>query len=142
MATLWQCCRCVDGPMKMVNHPICSKCGHRPCKNCKKDGDIVILGSRRTAAVRAYDHTNAYRANPGTNIPPNHSVRESVPATYSVDPNSAQARKRMRLGSRPGPSLRGWWVCHKCDSMNNPELCQGRCTICNHTKCNQCRSAR
>ncbi|OOF94706.1 hypothetical protein ASPCADRAFT_208367 [Aspergillus carbonarius ITEM 5010] len=37
-------------------------------------------------------------------------------------------------------SMAGWWTCCNCDQMNNPALTSGRCTVCSHSKCCDCKA--
>ncbi|KAJ5381661.1 uncharacterized protein N7496_004089 [Penicillium cataractarum] len=32
----------------------------------------------------------------------------------------------------------GWWSCHNCGNMNNPDLAPERCSNCPHYKCADC----
>lgn len=41
----------------------------------------------------------------------------------------------------PRPSMAGWWYCHRCNNLNNPALCGGRC-LCGHGRCESCRAAQ
>lgn len=134
----WQCHLCHAGPYTCTITPACTEvlsdnrpCGHRMCPKCKKDNDIPNpLGTAASRSFRTRAMTIDVSAMPRT-----------VPGMAPRGTKIARGRglyhqPALRLSSRP--SMAGWWKCSKCDSINNPRLSAGRCTICNHTKCGSC----
>jgi hypothetical protein len=134
---IWLCHECGAGPHLCKTTPACTgvrngiQCGHKVCKDCKKNGDIpstmgtVVLRSPPTAAGT-------------TDL---NAMRRTVPAMAPRGNKRARDRGQyhqpaLRLGS--GPSMAWWWTCCR-GHMNNPALTDGRCTICSHKKCGTCR---
>jgi hypothetical protein len=46
-------------------------------------------------------------------------------------------QRTTRRGVMPPFNL--WWICSACKNMNNPDLTAGRCSVCGHMKCADCR---
>jgi hypothetical protein len=139
---IWQCHVCGAGPHILAIATSCTgvrsdnrQCGHRMCPTCKKDNNIP--NPMGTAASRSL-RTRA------TMIDVN-AVPRTVPSMVPRGTKSARGRglyyqPALRLSSRP--SMDGWWTCSVCGNMNNPKLSDGRCTICSHRKCRDCRACR
>jgi Ankyrin repeats (3 copies) len=75
------------------------------------------------------------------------AIRKSLPRPQ--DPQAAQGSRAIIAQSeshqptmeRSGmPALNLWWFCSECESMNNPALTAGRCSMCGHAKCAFCRT--
>jgi hypothetical protein len=123
----WQCHDCGAGPHLLETTPTCTGvrngvyCGHKGCRDCKRNNDISsIMG---TAALRS----------PLT--PPD--MRRTAPAMAPRGNKRAldhgqYHQQALRLTR---PPLTSWWICCVCDYKNNPALIDGRCSVCNHTKC-------
>jgi hypothetical protein len=138
----WQCHLCHAGPYTCTITPACTEvlsdnrpCGHRMCPKCKKDDAIPNpLGTAASRSFRTRAMTIDVSAMPRT-----------VPGMAPRGTKSARGRglyhqPALRLSSRP--SMAGWWTCHGCKNMNNPELTDGRCTVCSHRRCRECRACR
>ena len=139
---MWQCHVCNTGPQTCATTPACTgvrpdnrQCGHIMCSRCKKDNDIPNpMGTAASRSLRTRATMIDVNATPRT-----------VPGMAPRGTKSARGRgpyhqPALRLSTRPSPA--GWWKCSECGSMNNPALCGGRCTICNHRKCRDCRACR
>lgn len=59
---------------------------------------------------------------------------QAYPSTRQNNPSSS-------LKPSARPSMAGWWYCCRCNHLNNPALCGGRCTVCGHGKDDYCRPA-
>jgi hypothetical protein len=135
---LWLCHVCGTGPHTFAIAPACTgvrsdgrQCGHRMCPTCKKDNNIpnpMGVAASRSLRTRA------------TMIDVN-AMPRTVPGMAPRGTKSARGRSlyhQPALRPNARPSTAGWWKCSRCNSVNNPKLCGGRCTICNHTKCYEC----
>lgn len=139
---LWECCKCGARPMKVVTTPKCVECNHARDSNCPTDDNIRPPGTKKTTVFQGYYHNIEGLPSPFGQDRVVNSTWENDPITgLAPYPNPVPYGKGVRPSSRP-VSVAGWWTCHKCGNMNNPELCAGRCTVCNHTKCHQCRAIR
>jgi hypothetical protein len=132
----WQCHECKTGPQLCATAICCAQCGHNMCDECKKDGEIPsplgagVLRSPPTRAPTTYSHAMPRNV---PNMAPRGNIRDRDRGRYY--------QPALRLSSRP-PPLTGWWICHVCSFKNNPDLCGGRCTHCQHLKCPICRPWR
>jgi hypothetical protein len=138
---LFQCCHCNNRPINIaLNGSKCGSCDHMRCENCKTDSKIDPPSPKKATAMGdyAYHYPATYYHGPAVDLRVTRSIRESaaIPsATHHL--TSALDKGHMRLRSH---SMAGWWYCSNCNNMNNPALCGGRCTNCNHSKCPQCRA--
>lgn len=134
----WQCHKCGSGPQLCATTKRCTgvlanntQCGHEMCPLCETDVNIpppTPSGGQRSSSTPV--HTIQFHTTPQVvprmaPTPRNHGRR----GLYHCPP--------LRLNSKP--PLRGWWICSICDYKNNPALCGGHCTNCNHAKCSSCR---
>src|SRR5271163_1950861 len=127
---VWQCHDCGAGPYLRETTPACIQCGHKMCPDCKRDGDIpntlgTVLRSPLTAA-KTTDYSAMRRTAPA--MAPRGNKRALDHGQYH--------QQALRLTR---PPLTGWWICSKCGNENDPDLTDGRCSICNHAKCGTCR---
>ena len=128
---IWLCHECGAGPHLLETTLACTgvhngvQCGHKVCGVCKKNKDIPsTIG---TVALRS----------PLT--PP--GMRRTAPAMAPRGNKRALDRGQyhqpaLRLSA---PPLTGWWICSNCKNNNNPALTDGRCSVCNHARCRDCR---
>jgi hypothetical protein len=139
--TKWQCCSCHNRPILAAVNGFRCICGHDHCGNCKNDDKIDPPGVLRTAIrprrlnSKPFDAPPAYAVSGMGGWPSSTTPGEDIPARAS-----AHIQKRTTLASRP--SMAGWWYCHRCGAMNNPDLTDGKCSSCNHTRCAHCKNMR
>ncbi|KAL3430329.1 hypothetical protein BDV09DRAFT_25460 [Aspergillus tetrazonus] len=78
-----------------------------------------------------------HRSNPQSSPPTIHSG--SLDNLYSQPTMFANTIPQIcALVDSVRHGMAGWWKCCRCDNMNNPALCGGRCTICGHIKDDSC----
>jgi hypothetical protein len=159
--TRWQCHVCNAGPYLYANATRCTNIGsnNRPCNHdfchdkCKKDHEIPPpLASADSSPRRLHATPDQFRStslvtrsrqfiSPGSKSHRHRSLSGSASpgAGRSVRKRDTESVLSLRpsfrnddVQCRSRPSMAGWWKCHLCTFLNNPDLACGRCTSCAH----------
>ena len=157
---VWTCCQCRSPNHDASSPERCPICGHFRDSYC-------VTGRRVFASASRAPNPQSYRtmAPPSSPRPATLSsetpiARGGISGYHQVSrPLGYRSLPTSTAGQNPPPqavgtssrhhsrslmmashSMTGWWVCHCCKHLNNPNLCAGRC-LCGHDRCGSCAPA-
>lgn len=157
---VWICCQCGSSNHTANSPERCPICSHFRDSYCRTGRTGFASGSR---APNPHSHrTTAPQSSPTratlssetpvarNGISGYHQVSRPLgyPSVSTLTTGQNPPRQAGGTGSRHhartpmmvAHSMVGWWVCHCCRHLNNPNLCAGRC-LCGHDRCGTCAPA-